>query len=60
MAFQLYFQAKDLRAAANAAYTHLIYNPDSEIMKDNVQWYASTLSVPTTDFINLEPFVIIF
>jgi hypothetical protein len=48
---------KDLNAAASAAFTHLAFNPDSEIMRENVKWYANALNNPNAEFVNREPFV---
>ena len=47
-------QVKQPQKAANAAYTHLIYNPDDEVMRDNMHYYLSENAIDRDKLVNLE------
>lgn len=49
-----YYQTQKIQAAANAAYTHSIFNPDHQIMKENLDYYLAMPEVKKQELVNLE------
>lgn len=49
-----YFQTGDHVAAANAAFTHLVANPDHEAMRENLKFYLALHDVDKDNVNNLE------
>jgi len=49
-----YFQTKRNQDAANAAYTNSIFNPEHEIMSENVAYYLEQVDVDPDRLVNLE------
>lgn len=45
---------KQPQEAVSAAFTNLVYNPDSEIMKENVDFYLDDPVVKREQVVNLE------
>jgi hypothetical protein len=55
-------QLKEIGKAASAAYTHLSYNPDSEVMQSNLRYYLAAgkgQGVHAEGLVNLEQEVLI-
>ena len=49
-----YLQLDEPLNAATAAFTHLVYNPDSKMMKDNLDYYLTHPGVRKSDVTNME------